>query len=67
MELTASIGSESMVSIDSYCSFVTNPIVYITIAKTPAYGPRPTIITNNNAHSMDGKVRIMANKARVGA
>ena len=56
-----------MVSIDSYCNLVTNPIVYITIAKTPAYGPKPTIITNNNAHKIDGKVRIIANNARVGA
>ena len=67
IELTASMGSESIVSIASYCSFATKPTVYIIIASTPANGPKPTIITNNKAHKIDGNVRIAANNARIGA
>ena len=67
IELTASIGSESIVSIASYCNLLTNPIVYMIIAKTPAKGPNPTVITNKIAHKIDGNVRIAANNARIGA
>jgi len=49
IELTASIGSVSTVSIDSYCNLATKPIVYMIIANTPANVPRPTIITNRIA------------------
>ena len=40
--------------------------VYMMIASTPANGPRPTIITNKIAQSIEGKVRIAASSARIG-
>ena len=44
----------------------TFPTVYMMIASTPANGPRPTIITNKIAQSIEGKVRIAASNARIG-
>ncbi len=64
--LTASMGSVSTASIASYCNFAINPTVYIMIASTPAKGPKPTIITNKIAQSIEGKVRVAASRARIG-
>ena len=36
------------------------------IANTPAKGPKPTIITNKIAQSIEGKVRVAASRARIG-
>ena len=55
-----------MASIDSYCNFAMNPTVYMIIARIPANGPNPTIITNKIAHKIDGKVRVAARIALMG-
>ena len=66
IELTASTGSGSTASIDSNCNFAINPIVYRVIAKTPAKGPNPTIITKIIAHRIEGNVRAAAKMALMG-